>query len=293
VIPVHNRDRELRRALASVQGQSYRDFECLVVDDASAFDIAGIVAAFNDPRFRCIRRGANGGPTAARRSAFAQVAGDYVLRLDSDDELYPWALDQGVRGLANHPTVDIICAINLRHEDGTLFVRVEGGERVITPSEFRRSEPLPDRVAMVRRNIVDLWLSIPSDYFSLEAPLWITAELKHASLAVDEPWAHIHTQSEDRVTARKKTKQGRIRQMGDYAAWVEKRQDLVECGPCIAVDRMLEGMYFQLARAKHPQATNAAAALLSRGVDPRSAIMRQLSVRVRRRLGRTSAVHRV
>jgi glycosyltransferase involved in cell wall biosynthesis len=286
VLPVYNRDHELRRSLASVQGQTYRDFECLIVDDASSLDIAGIVADFNDPRFRCIRRDTNGGPTAARQCAFAQVAGEYLLGFDSDWELYPWALEQGVRRFANHPTVDVICALNVRHEDSRLFVRVEGGERVITPSEFRKYEPAPDRVAMVRRSIVDLWLSIPGDYFALEASFWITTELTYASLALDEPWARIHTQSADSVTAGTKTQQGRARQLADYATFLDERQDLIDCGPCISVDRMLEGMYFELVRAKHPCATNAAAALRSRGVVPRSAIVRQLSMRVRRKLGR-------
>jgi glycosyltransferase involved in cell wall biosynthesis len=290
VVPVHNRDQELRRTLASVQGQSYKDFECLVVDDASSVDIAGIVADFDDPRFRCIRRDTNGGPAAARKSAFAQVAGDFMLAVDSDDEMYPWALDQGVRRFASYPTVDIVCAVYLRHEDSRLFVRVKGGERVITPSEFRRYEPAPDRIAMIRRNIVDLWLTIPGDYFSLEAGLWLTTELKHASLALDEPWARVNTQPNGRVTTDTKTGQGRTHQLGDYVTFLKERQDLIECGPCIAVDRMLEGMYFGLSRAKHPYATNAAAALRSRGVAPRDAIVRQLSIRVRRKLGRTSAV---
>ena len=287
VLPVYNRDHELRRSLASVQGQTYRDFECLIVYEPSSVDIAGIVADFDDSRLRCIRRDTDrGGPTAARKSAFAQVRGDYLLGLDSDWELYPWALEQGVRRFVIHPTVDVICALNVRHEDSRLFVRVEGGERVITPSEFRKCEPAPDRVAMVRRNIVDQWLSIPGDYFALEASFWITTGLNYASLALDEPWARIHTQSADSVTAGTKTQQGRARQFADYATFLDQRQDLIDCGPCISVDRMLEGMYFELVRAKHPCATNAAAALRSRGVVPRSAIVRQLSMGVRRKLGR-------
>jgi glycosyltransferase involved in cell wall biosynthesis len=291
VLPVYNREKELRRSLASVQGQSYRDFECLIVDDASSVDIAGIVTDLNDPRFRCIRRDTNGGPAAARKSAFVQIAGEYLLGFDSDDELYPWALEQGVRRLAKHSTVDVICALHLRHEDSRVFVRVEGGERVITPSEFRKYEPVPDRVAMVRRSIVEQWLSIPGDYFSLEAGAWITTELNHSSLALDEPWARIHTQSADRVTTGTKTEQGRAREFADYATFLDARQDLINCGPCISVDRLLEGMYFQLVRAKHPCATNAAAALRSRGIVPRSAIVRQLSMRVRRKLGRIPSVY--
>jgi hypothetical protein len=202
-------------------------------------------------------------------------------------------VDQGVRRLDDHPTVDIVCALRLDHDKGTLTVRVEGGERVITPSEFRRLEPAPDRIAIVRRTVVDLWLSIPGDYFALEGLYWITAELKHSSLALDEPWVHVHTHSENSLTAGFKTGQGQALRLRDYATWLGERQELIECGPCIPVDRLLEGIYFDLVRAKHPTATTAAAALRSRGVSPRGVIARRLSMRVRRMLGHTPAVHRV
>jgi glycosyltransferase involved in cell wall biosynthesis len=291
VVPVYNRDHELRRALRSVQRQTHRDFECLVVDDASEMDIAAIVEQLDDSRFRCIRRATNGGPTIARNTAFAEARGDYALTLDSDWELYPWVLDQGVRRLAEHPSVNIACALHLRHEDGTLFVRVNGGERVITPAEFRTYEPAPDRVAMVRRSVVELWLSIPGEYFALESGYWITAELAHSSLALDEPWTRYHTSSGNRVTPALKTEQGRERQLRDYVTFLEARRELIECGPCVSVDRLLEGIHFQMVRAKHPSAGVAAAALASRGLVPRSSAARQLLMRVEGKLRRTPRVH--
>jgi len=291
VVPVYNRDRELRRALRSVQNQTHRDLECLVVDDASQMDIAGIVEELDDSRFRCIRRATNGGPTSARNTAFAEARGEYALALDSDWELYPWGLDQGVRRLAEHPSVDIVCALHLLHEDGTLFVRVKGGERIITPEEFRTYEPAPDRVAMVRRSVVDLWLSIPGEYFALESGYWITAELAHSSLALDEPWTRYHTSSTNRVTPGLKTAQGREHALRDYATFLETRRALIECGPCVSMDRLLEGMHFQLVRVKHPSASVAAAALVSRGIAPRNSIALQLRMRVDGKLRRTPRVH--
>lgn len=291
VLPVYNRDLELRRALTSAQRQSYADFECLVVYEDSPIDTATIVADYGDARFRCIRGEARSGPAAARRSGFAQVSGDYVLALDSDWELYPWALDQGVRRFASNPTVDVVCALHLHNEDSRLFARVAGSERVITPTEFRELEPAPDRVAMVRRNVTDEWLAIPGDYFALESGLWITTELSHSSLALDEPWVRYHTASADRLTTGLKTEGGRTHRLRDCSTFLDKRQDLIDCGPCISVDRMLEEMYFDLTRAKHPYAAKAAAALVSRGVRPQSAFMRQTSMRARRRLGRPPSVH--
>jgi glycosyltransferase involved in cell wall biosynthesis len=289
IVPVYNRDNDLRRALASVQRQSYANFECLVVDDASTIDIAGIVAELEDERFRCIRRDANGGPAAATKTGLAEVAGEYVLTLGSDWELYPWALEQGVRHFRECPQVDIVSALHVRHEDSRLFVRAES-ERTVTPSEFRKQEPVPDRVAMVRRNIVELWLDIPGDYFAFECNLWITAELRHQSLALDEPWVRYHTSGEDRVTVSMSGDE-LPRRLRDYVTFLDQRQDLIECGPCVSVDRALEGIYIDLVRARHPYATRAAEALRSRGISPRAAVFRQVRMRVLRKLGRLPEVH--
>jgi len=281
IVPVHNRERDLRRALESVRCQHHSDLECLVVDDASSVDIAAIVTELGDPRFRCIRRAVNGGPSAARRSAYAEMSGMFALALDSDWELYPWALAQGVHYLLNCPGADIACALHVRHEDSRLFVRAR--ERLIDPHEFRTMEPVPDRVAMVRRPVVDRWLSIPGDYFALEAGLWITAALHHASLALDEPWVRYHTQAQESVTV-SMAGDGIRHRLRDYVTFLDERQDLIGCGPCISVDRILEDIYFDLLCARHPYRTVACEALRSRGIHPREAIGRQSSARLRRKL---------
>lgn len=286
IVPVHNRERDLLRALTSVQRQTHTDFECLVVDDASTTDISGIVSQMSDPRFRYIRRDANGGPSAARKTAFAEIGGEYALALDSDDELYPWALEQGLRHFLEHPEVDIVCALHVRSEDSRLFVRVKR-ERVVTPSEFRQMEPVQDRMAMVRRNIIDLWLSIPGDYFALESGLWITAELNHQSLALDEPWVRHHVSAEDRVSV---SMAGKSRHLTDCVTFLDERRDLIDCGPCVSVDRIIQRIYFDLVRSRHPHAGQAAEALRSRGIGSRGALARELRMRVRRKLGRLPKV---
>ena len=62
VIPVYNRSAELLRALRSVREQTFEDFECVVVDDASTIAIAPIVQSLDDDRFIYLRKTRTGGP---------------------------------------------------------------------------------------------------------------------------------------------------------------------------------------------------------------------------------------
>jgi len=290
VLPVYDRVNELKRALRSLQVQAFRDFECIIVDDASTMNTAAAVAEFGDSRFRLVRRVTNGGPAAARKVGYGVAEGEFLLALDSDWELYPWALEQGVTSLRRTAEVDIVTALHMRQEDSRLFVRVRDGKRIVTPEEFRNQEPVADRVAMVRRNVVERWMSLPGEFFAMESGLWITAELHHASLAMDEPWVRYHTGAANRVSASGGSISGRDRACRDMSTFLHVRRDLIECGPCVSVDRLLEEGYFTLLRSHHPDAGLAAACLRSRGVSTYGAIARSVRRRVRRKLGKTPAV---
>jgi len=87
VIPAYNRPHSLRLALRSVVSQTFKDFECLVIDDGSkdAESIKREVDALNDPRFTYHRQ-SNGGACKARNYGIRLARGGYIALLDSDDQ---------------------------------------------------------------------------------------------------------------------------------------------------------------------------------------------------------------
>ncbi len=89
VLPIYNRAATLPRCLASIQAQTWTDWELIGVDDASHDDSADVFQAVIDPRFRLLRHEANRGPSAARNTALAAARGAYVAFIDSDDEWLP------------------------------------------------------------------------------------------------------------------------------------------------------------------------------------------------------------
>ena len=81
IIPTHGRPDLLLEAVESVMQQTVTDFECIVVDDASA----EAPTLPDDPRLRLICREQNGGPPAARNTGIAAATGKYLAFLDDDD----------------------------------------------------------------------------------------------------------------------------------------------------------------------------------------------------------------
>ena len=91
IIPTHNRASALRRAVQSVLGQAFSDYEVIVVDDGSTDDTSDVIAGFG-PRVQYVRQESKG-PSAARNLGIRRSTGRYVAFLDDDDEFLPGKLE--------------------------------------------------------------------------------------------------------------------------------------------------------------------------------------------------------
>ena len=111
-MPVYNVDAEwLRRAVASVQDQTYPHWELCVCDDGSSnpesiTELDRLAAA--EPRLRMVRSASNAGISAATNRALSLARGEFVALLDNDDELAPQALEAYVGELNGDPEIDVL-----------------------------------------------------------------------------------------------------------------------------------------------------------------------------------------
>src|SRR5829696_6977365 len=100
VIPCYNQAHFLEEAIESVLAQSYKDFEIIVIDDGSTDDTGEVAGRY--PRVRLFRQD-NQGLAAARNAGLWRSKGEYLVFLDADDRLLPWALEVGLKHLRAHP----------------------------------------------------------------------------------------------------------------------------------------------------------------------------------------------
>lgn len=88
IVPVYNSEKDLRRCLDSLIGQTYRNLEIILIDDGSK-DSSGTICdeyAAKDSRIVCVHQ-PNGGVSKARNRGLSLAHGDYVNFPDSDDYL--------------------------------------------------------------------------------------------------------------------------------------------------------------------------------------------------------------
>lgn len=85
VVPVYNRKDYIMDTLDSILGQSFLDFELIVVDDGSKDKTAELVKSIKDKRIKYIYQDNSGLPAAARNTGLKIARGKYIAFCDSDD----------------------------------------------------------------------------------------------------------------------------------------------------------------------------------------------------------------
>ena len=94
VVPAYNASATLQRCIESVEAQSYSNLEILIIDDGSTDGTRELAVELSeaDKRIVVISQ-ANAGRSAARNRGIEAAIGDWVIFLDSDDYLFPNALE--------------------------------------------------------------------------------------------------------------------------------------------------------------------------------------------------------
>lgn len=98
VIPLYNEERFIEDCIESVKKQTYKNLECLIINDCSSDNSVGIAKKFieGDSRFRIIDHDKNCGLSQARNTGIDNAKGQYICFLDSDDILFSSSIWQRV-----------------------------------------------------------------------------------------------------------------------------------------------------------------------------------------------------
>jgi glycosyltransferase involved in cell wall biosynthesis len=106
IVPCYNLAHLLTECVDSILAQTYRDFEILIMDDASPDNTADVARSFQDPRVKHIRNNPNLGHLRNYNKGIELAQGDYIWLISADDRLRkPYALNRYVDALEKYPAV--------------------------------------------------------------------------------------------------------------------------------------------------------------------------------------------
>lgn len=133
LMPVRNGEKYVQEAMGSILGQTYRDFEFLVIDDGSVDGTPEILSGCKDTRLRPVRHAACIGVARTLNEGLQLARGEFVARMDADDVSRPDRLEAQVAYMERHPEVGIC---------GTWVRLIDAGEGEIAryptdPGEIR------------------------------------------------------------------------------------------------------------------------------------------------------------
>lgn len=110
IIPVFNREKLILETLNSVLFQSYRNWECIVIDDKSTDDSysKALDYSLRDKRIRVFKNNLVQGASSCREFGKRISNGQLLIFLDSDDVIAPWSLETRAQFFMRNPNLDVL-----------------------------------------------------------------------------------------------------------------------------------------------------------------------------------------
>lgn len=114
VVPVYNVERYIERCIKSLQNQTYKNMEIILVEDGTPDKSGEICDKFanDDNRIKVVHK-VNGGLSSARNAGLDVSTGDYIGFVDSDDWVEPTMYESLVTFLEENECDLVECAVNL------------------------------------------------------------------------------------------------------------------------------------------------------------------------------------
>jgi len=147
IVPVYNVEKYLARCVESIIGQDYNNLEIILVDDGSN-DSSGMICdrySRNDDRVKVIHQ-TNGGMSAARNAGLDIASGDYIMFVDSDDEVVSTFVSTMLNASISSDASLVQCGFRYVDEEGILLNEVVSSDAVLLNHTEQMKEHLNERL---------------------------------------------------------------------------------------------------------------------------------------------------
>jgi glycosyltransferase involved in cell wall biosynthesis len=191
IIPVYNGEAFLRETIESVLSQTYRDIECIVIDDGSTDGTGEIARSFGDS-IRYVRK-ENGGVSSARNLGIEMASGEFVAFLDADDLWVPEKIEKQMAVFAARPDVGMVYSSVLFVDEKKKVLRKvenEFGMGEVERILLLRTPVFLTMTALVRKDVLDKVGGFDDRLStSADADMACRIALNFETVGIDEPLA--------------------------------------------------------------------------------------------------------
>ena len=168
VVPAYHSKEFLEKALRSVEKQSFKDFEVVVVEDERSHGCKEIVERFGD-RYRYYRKGRN--VSESRNYGIEKSQGEYIAFLDSDDTWFSENLKRKLEFLDDNPDCSLVFSrfVTVFPDGGTEDAKSFDGDII---GYFLKGRRIQTSAVMARKEDI-----LEAGMFDEEMPYWEDSDL--------------------------------------------------------------------------------------------------------------------
>jgi hypothetical protein len=204
LMPVYNGQRYLPEAMESILGQTFTDFEFLILNDGSTDSSREIICSFDDSRVRFVDNPTNMGLAKSLNSGLKISEGELIARQDADDISLPNRLERQVAYFNDHPDLGLL---------GTWAEAIEERGRVLwkicppaAPSLLKwrmlfKNNIIHTSVMFNKEKVIKLGGYNSNIAFAQDYDLWTRIMMRYEIAQLPEVLIHLRDHS-DHITAK-------------------------------------------------------------------------------------------
>lgn len=200
VITTYNRARIVCRCIDACLAQTFADFEIVVVDDGSSDETLAVLSErYDDPRLRVLTHESNRGINPSRHTGATSAEGNWVVVVDSDDELMPSSLQRLRELIAELPEGVRVLRSSQLHDDGHITPRFvpEGPYDYVGRIRWAEAEGGNDAARCLKREVFAATPYIDGRRGAMETLFELNLAERETSVCVEDVLTKVHADAPD------------------------------------------------------------------------------------------------
>ncbi|MDD5634070.1 MAG: glycosyltransferase [Candidatus Omnitrophica bacterium] len=288
ITPVYNNEKYISQCIESILGQTYGDFEYIIVDDGSTDSTLSLAQSYaaKDERIKIVENGKNYGQAYSMNAGVKSSIGDFIVVMDSDDVAMPQRIARQLTFLENNKDYGICGALQIivdekdkeisikeaEQKSGDITQFVHDTAHLSHSTCMFRKQVFQDvggyRAEFRRAQDYDLFLRISEKNKIYNIPEVLLAHrfsIERATIS-DRRTQLLFTEVARRLASQRKTEGADILQKGDVAAFTKLKREVFGCS-CLPKNFQVSSNYLYWAhRMYHRGPLSYAKELIKRSV---------------------------